>query len=70
MMMIIRDVRSVLDGSILTAQWLVMLVDGEDAGAVVIVKAQGLVMDQAGGLVIMMPITSHRVTDMGDKFLD
>jgi hypothetical protein len=41
-------------------QWLVM----ERA------DVQWLVMDRADGLVIMMPITSRRVTDVGDKFLD
>jgi len=67
MMTITQGVHSVLACSILTVHVPVMAVDGKATRIMVIVRDQEPVMGRVDGLVIMMPATSHHVTDTGDK---
>lgn len=60
-------VRSVLGNSILIVHLPVMMVDGEAVEAGVIVPVLGQFMDRADYMMIMMPATSRRVIDTGDK---
>jgi hypothetical protein len=46
---------------------LVMAMDGRATRIMVIVRGKEPVMGRVDGLVIMMPATSHHVTDTGDK---
>ena len=67
MITITRGVRSVLVCSILTVHVPIVAVDGRATRIMVIVRDQEPVMGRVDGLVIMMPATSHHVTDTGDK---